>query len=411
MTNSYRRAISKRSVDAMQPGVKDALYWDTMLPGFGIRVYASGRKTYVVQCRGPNGSRRATIGRHGDITPNEARKKAAVAIDRIKQGEDPVPPPAPPEPTVADLSARFMEAHVKVNCKPSSAVHYRRVLDNHILPAMGSMKVRGVERTHVAQLHHSLRDRPVAANRTVDILSKMLSLAEAWEMRPAGSNPCRAVRRYREEARERFLTPAEVRRLGRALDAEEARGGASVHAAAAVRLLMLTGCRVNEVLCLKWDDVDATAKELRIRDGKNGPRSVPLTPTVAEVLDSIPRMGRNPWVIAGAKRNTRLTRIDKHWARIRARADLEDVRIHDCRHSYASRALALGQSLTMIGRLLGHTKVSTTARYAHLARETEKASAARVGGSIGAHFAAASATGGPVGPNGRAARESGGVRA
>ena len=149
---------------------------------------------------------------------------------------------------------------------------------------------------------------------------------------------------------------------------------------------MLTGCRVNEVLCLRWDDVDRTAKELRIRDGKTGPRSVPLTPTVIDVLDSIPRARGNPWVIAGTGRGARLTRIDKHWARIRARADLDNVRIHDCRHSYASRALALGESLTMIGRLLGHTKVSSTARYAHLARETERASAARVGGSIGAHL-------------------------
>ena len=386
MSRIHHRVISKRSVDALCPGDGDALYWDTALPGFGVRVYASGRKTYVVQCRGPNGSRRATIGRHGKITPVQARKKAAEVIDRIKRGEEPFPEPPPPEPTVADLAERFMEAHVKINCKPSSAMHYRRTLDNHILPALGSTAVRAVERTHVAQLHHSLRDRPVAANRTVDILSKMLSLAEAWEMRPAGSNPCRSVRRYREEARERFLTADEVRRLGRALAEEEARGGASVHAAAAVRLLMLTGCRVNEVLCLKWDDVDRTAKELRIRDGKTGPRSVPLTPTVIDVLDSIPRARGNPWVIAGTGRGARLTRIDKHWARIRARADLDNVRIHDCRHSYASRALALGESLTMIGRLLGHTKVSSTARYAHLARETERASAARVGSSIGAHL-------------------------
>ena len=388
MTRIHHRAISKRTVDALSPGDRDALYWDTTLPGFGVRVYASGRKTYVVQCRGPSGSRRVTIGRHGKVTPEQARKQAAVVIDRIKQGEDPVPAPPAPEPTVADLAKRFMDAYVKINCKPSSAVHYRRTLDNHILPALGTMAVGGVERTHVAQLHHSLRDRPVAANRTVDILSRMLTLAEAWEMRPAGSNPCRAVRRYREEARERFLTPDEVRRLGRALDEEEARGGASVHAAAAVRLLMLTGCRLNEVLCLKWDDVDRTAKELRIRDGKTGPRSVPLTPAVIGVLDAIPRARGNPWVIAGSKRGGRLTRIDKYWTRIRKQADLGDVRIHDCRHSYASRALALGESLTMIGRLLGHSKVSTTARYAHLARETERASAARVGGSIGAHLAA-----------------------
>ncbi len=392
MTVLTQKPISKRTVDAIVPDGTDALHWDATLPGFGVRVYASGRKTYVVQCRGPGGSKRVTVGRHGKITPDEARKKAAVIIDRIKQGLDPVPAPPRPEPTVADLAARFLDAHVDVNCKPSSAVHYRRVLENHILPALGAITVAAVERSHVARLHHSLRDTPVAANRTVDILSKMLSLAEAWELRAQGSNPCRGVRRYREETRERFLAPEELRRLGRALTEVEAGGGAAVHAVAAIRLLLLTGCRLNEVLSLRWDDVDRTARELRIRDGKTGPRSVPLTPTVLEVLDGVPRLPGNPWVIAGRRPGARLPRIDKHWARIRKRAGLGDVRIHDCRHSYASRALALGESLTMIGRLLGHTKVSTTARYAHLARETEKASAARVGDSIGAHLVAQGAS-------------------
>ena len=384
MPHPHRPTISKRSVDGLPADGKDALYWDRDLSGYGVRVYASGRKTYVVQCRGPHGSQRVTIGQHGEITPDEARKKAAMAIDLIKRGENPVPAPPRPEPTIADLTTRFMDAHVKVNCKPSSAVHYRRTIDNHILPALGSMAVGSLERGHVTALHYGLRAKPVTANRTIDILSKMLSLAEAWQMRPAGSNPCRSVHRYKEEKRERFLTPDEVRRLGRVLN--EAEGGASVYAVAAIRLLMLTGCRLSEVLSLRWDDVDRTARELRIRDSKTGPRSVPLTPTVADVLAAIPRVPDNPWVIAGTRPGARLQRIDKHWARLRARAGLEDVRIHDCRHSYASRALALGESLTMIGRLLGHTKVSTTARYAHLSRETEKVSAARVGGSIGLHL-------------------------
>ena len=295
---------------------------------------------------------------------------------------------------MADLAQRFMDAHVTVNCKPSSAVLYRRVLDNHILPALGTVPVGEVDRAQVTALHHKLRSKPVAANRTIDILSKMFTLAEAWELRPAGSNPCRSVRRYREEKRERFLSPDEVRRLGRVLTQTEAQGGASVYAVAAVRLLMLTGCRLNEVLSLRWDDVDRTAKEVRIRDGKTGPRSVPLTSTVMDVLAAIPRVPDNPWVIAGTKPGTCLARIDKHWERLRNQAGLEDVRIHDLRHSYASRALALGESLTMIGRLLGHTKVSTTARYAHLARETEKTSAAKVGGSIGAHLVPADEAGG-----------------
>ena len=128
MPGHHHRTISKRTVDALRAGARDTLYWDRDLPGFGIRVYASGRKTYVVQCRGPNGSRRVTIEEHGKITPDQARKRAAVIIDRIKRGEDPVPPPPRPEPTMAELAERFMEAHVTVNCKSSTAENYRQVL-------------------------------------------------------------------------------------------------------------------------------------------------------------------------------------------------------------------------------------------------------------------------------------------
>ena len=178
MPGRHNRTISKRTVDALRAGGRDVLYWDRDLPGFGVRVYASGRKTYVVQCRGPNGSQRVTIGQHGEVTPDEARRRAALAIDRIKRGEPPVPALPQPEPTVADLAQRFMDGHVIVNCKPSSAVHYRRVLDNHILPALGTVPISQVERPHVTALHHGLRSKPIAANRTIDILSKMFNLPD-----------------------------------------------------------------------------------------------------------------------------------------------------------------------------------------------------------------------------------------
>ena len=150
-----------------------------------------------------------------------------------------------------------------------------------------------------------------------------------------------------------------------------------------MRLLLLTGCRKNEILTLRWDDVDRTVGELRLRESKTGVRQVPLTPAVQAVLDGIVRIEGNPWVITGKKTGTHLSNVDEAWRRVRIRAGLEGVRIHDWRHSYASRALALGEGLSMIGKLLGHRKVRTTARYAHLARDTERASAAKVGSSIG----------------------------
>ena len=150
--------------------------------------------------------------------------------------------------------------------------------------------------------------------------------------------------------------------------------------------MTLTGCRRSDILNLQWDDVDRTAGDLRFRDAKAGPRMAPLTAPVLRVLDAIPRQADNPWVITGQRPGKRLSGLHHYWEPIRARAGLPDVRIHDLRHSYASRALALGESLYAIGKLLGHSRVSTTARYAHLMREAEKAAASRVGESIGAHI-------------------------
>ena len=383
MPKRQETAITKRTVDALSVEGRDAVFWDRDLPGFGIRVYASGLKKYVVQSRGPGGSRRATLGRHGDTSPEQARRRAAEAIDRIKRGEDPLPPAPEPEPTMAVIAERYMRDYVPAHCKASSAEVYRRALDIHILPALGEMPVGAVGSEHVSELHYAMRGEPYAANAALKIVGKMLSLAVEWGLREAGPNPCRAVRKYRTRPRERFLTDAEYCRLGRALNVLEARGKVSRHAAAAIRLLVLTGCRRNEVLELRWDDMDRTAGELRLRDGKTGARMVPLTPAVSGVLEGIPRVADNPWVIVGQKPGARLVNVGDPWLLVRAEAGLDGVRIHDLRHSWASRALALGESLSMIGKLLGHTRIETTARYAHLERDTEKVSAAKVGGSIG----------------------------
>ena len=235
--------------------------------GFGVRVYPSRRKICVVQSRGPGGPKRVMLGRHGELAADHARKRAAGVIDRIKQGKDPVPAPAI---TLADLAERYMHAHVAVNCNAHTAGIYRGSLDNHILPALGAMALQEVGREQIAALHYELRNTPRAANRVLMILSKMFVLAEAWGLVAAGGNPCRHVVRYKRRKRERFLTEEEYRRLGRELAALEAEGRVPAPAAAALRLLMLTGCRLNEILTLRWDDVDHTAGELRLRDGKTG---------------------------------------------------------------------------------------------------------------------------------------------
>ncbi len=385
MPKRSERKLTKRVVDALSVETNDAVFWDRELAGFGVRVYATGRKVYVVQSRGPWGPKRVTLGKHGELSCDEARKQAALVIDRIKRGEEPEPKPPEAELTVAGLAERFMSDHVGTHCKPDTARTYRSLLENHIEPALGGTALEEVGRAEVAALHHGLRATPAVANAALGLLSKMFKMAEAWDLLPPGENPCRAVRRFRTRKRERFLTQEEFRRLGRALRDLEAEERTWTPAVAAIRLLALTGCRRSEILDLRWDDVDRTAGELRLRDAKAGPRMVPLTAPVKRVLEEVPRSPDNSWVIPSRYGKNRLGNLSYYWGAVRERAGLDDVRIHDLRHSYASRALALGESLSAIGRLLGHRHVVSTARYAHLMRDAEKAAAARVGESIGVH--------------------------
>ena len=376
--------LNKRVVDALAVERGDRVFYDRDLTGFGARVHASGRKVYVVHARAPGGAlKRTSIGRTVDTTVEDARRLAAEVIDRLKKGEEAFPEPPAPEPTVADLAERYVEAHLKVNCRPGTVETFGRIVRLYILPEFGHMALSAVERSHVAALHDRMRDKPYQANQVRDVLAKMFKLAAAWGMTPPRRNPALSIRRYKEHRRERFLSPDEYRQLNRVLDEAAADGSVFPSAVPAIRLLLMTGCRKNEIVTLRWDDVDRTAGELRLRDSKTGARRVPLTPAVEWLLERIPRIEGNPWIITGQNPGDHLKNLDAIWLRLRKRAGLDDVRIHDCRHSYASRALALGEGIPVISELLGHRKFSTTARYAHLARDGERASAAKVGDSIG----------------------------
>ncbi len=385
MTKLTRGRISDDTVERLSVR-RDTVFWDRDLPGFGVRVYPSGRKTYIVQMRTHGRSKRATIGPAGAITAAEARRSAALAL--TSAGGADRDPPRPAALTVAQLAARYMAEHVAVHCKPRTATFYRQILDTHIVPALGARPIAQIGRDEVAALHYRLHKTPSMANRVVEALSRMFNQAAAWGCAPSGGNPCRFVMKNRERRRERFLTEHEFFRIGRALNAAEAVGQMSPPAAAAIRLLMLTGCRRNEILTLRWADVSFERSELRLRDSKTGPRTVPLSPPALEVLESLPVAPDNPWVITGRMPGTHLRNLNTAWNRVRTRANLPDMRLHDLRHSWASHALALGVSLPAIGRLLGHSRVETTARYAHLARDNMKAAAARIAASIGADILA-----------------------
>ena len=376
--------IRQRIVNRLFVDDRDTVFWDRDLPGFGVRVYPSGTKVYVVQARGQGRSRRITLGRHGALSADEARRQAARLIARIKAWDEPAAVAPARAATVAEVAGRYLREHVVVHCKPRTRVLYEAVVRRHLVPAFGDTAVSAVRREHVASLHFRLRDTPYAANRAVDLLARILDVAVEWGLRPPGDgNPARSVEKYNARRLERFLSEEEFRRLGRVLDAASAgAGGASPAAIAAIRLLVLTGCRRSEILGLRWDHVDLEAGELRLPDTKTGARLVPLSPAAADAIASLPQVAGNPWVIPGRNPGAPLKNLQYPWEILRARADLEDVRIHDLRHSFASRALALGESLPVIGELLGHRRVRTTARYAHLAREAVKSSASRVAESI-----------------------------
>ena len=326
------------------------------------------------------------MGRHGVLGAEQARQRAALIIARVKAGEEPVPEPMKPAcgPTVGELARRYLEEHVEIRCKPRTVQSVRTVVNRHIVPALGKVSLIAVDRSQVVELHQRLCDRPAVANAAVRTLSLMYRLAEGWGLVPEGCNPCRSVVKYPIRKRERFLTDKEFTRLGTVLDEAEAEGEISASAVATIRLLMLTGCRKREILCLRWEDVALDGNELRLSEGKTGARVVPLSPSAVKLLAGLPRIEGNPWVIPGRKPGAHMSNVDQAWQAVRAKAGLEDVRIHDLRHSYASRALALGESLPMIGKLLGHSQVETTARYAHLARDSVQEAAERIAGSIAA---------------------------
>ena len=259
---------------------------------------------------------------------------------------------------MADLAARYMEQHVAVHCRESTAEGIRGLLDKYILPEFGKLPLLAVERERVAAFHVRLSGVPYAANRAVALISRMYTMAADWEMVPDGTNPCRSVRKYPVRGRERFLTDTEFRRLGEVLGEAPTEGGVSVHAVAAIRLLMLTGCRKSEILSLQWTDIDLEAGELRLRESKTGPRAVPLSPPAAKVLADLPRVPGNP---LGHPRPEAGYAHDQPGRPVADRAGARwDRERPDSRlpaFSFASRALALGESLPVIAKLLGHSQI------------------------------------------------------
>ncbi len=442
-----RKKITKRSVESITPSARAEFLWDTALPGFGVKVTPRGARIYVLQYRHGGRARRYTIGRHSvDVTAEEARGEAERLRGLVRTGHDPAGERAAMRaiPTLAELAESYMAEHVPKKKKASSAAEDRRNLDNHILPAFGKRKINDITRADVSRWHGAMRGKPIAANRCLALMSKMFNLADEWGLCTDGANPTRRIEKYPERKHERFLSEAELACLGTALgEAERAakrtdgkprrrHRAASEHpsAIAALRLLIFTGCRRGEILSLKWEHVDFERGCLMLPDSKTGAKLVPLGAPALELLSKLPRVDGNPYVLPGAVRGEHYVGLTKAWQRIRERATviawardddervsglierltvelgreptinearavatrdevelpagLADVRLHDLRHSFASAGAGLGESLVVIGALLGHRTPATTARYAHLSSDPARAAADRISGRIAA---------------------------
>ncbi len=371
--------LTKRHIDALPPREREYFVWDDQLKGFGIRVYPNGGKRYVAQAFRRGKTVRVQIGRYEALPFEKAKARARQAIADMDDGKNPNKEKQTERlaPTVAQLAERFLEEYVPIHCKPRTQVEYRHAVNRYILPALGSIKLAALARDDVAALHHEMRDTPYQANRTLGVISKMMNQAEAWGLRPDRSNPCYHVRKYKERKRERFLSPDELARLGRALDEEEADAPSAV---TAFRLLLYTGARLSEIQTLKWEYV--RGNRIHLPDSKTGAKTIPLNGPALEVLAGARRVEGNPYVIVGAGEGMHLTDLQKPWRRVRNTAGLDDVRIHDLRHTFASEAVMGGESLPMVGKILGHTQTQTTARYAHLADDPLQGASERIATSL-----------------------------
>ncbi len=379
--------INKRTVDALKPAARDHYLWDAALKGFGVKITPAGRKVYLVQYRlgGRRGrTRRVTIGVHGKVTAEEARSRARRLLGDIAAGRDPASDRDQIKfgLFVSEALQRFLREHVDCKRKDRTIKEYRGIARRTILPHLGKRLLSDVQASDITRLHQEMADTPYAANRALALLSKFFNWCEQYGLRPEFSNPCRHIEKYPERSRERYLSPLELERLERVLEAELKEARSSPWAIAAIRLLIHTGARLSEILTLKWDHVDKEAAVFRLPDSKVGARVIHLSEQALNILGEVPRTARNPYVICGQRHGQHLVNLEKPWRRIRKRADLDDVRLHDLRHSFASFAVASGLSLPMIGALLGHTQPQTTARYAHLASDPLKQALERVATTI-----------------------------
>jgi integrase len=362
------KRIAKRVVDEFTPSQKDRFLWDSELKGFGVKCTPAGRKTYIYQYRARGSTKRVTIGVHGPLAPQQARDRAQRLAAEVALGRDPAGERASRReiPTFRQFAGQYLQDHAIPKKKPKSVREDEALLRNHLLPRFGGHMLDMIKSSDVSGLHMKLRPTPYLANRALALLRHMFTMAIRWQI--VADNPASQVTPYREKRRERFLSGDEITRLSQTLRALR-EDGESPFVVAAIEFLLLTGCRVGEALSLRWEDVDVPRRQIRLPDSKTGRRTVFISPPMERILTELPVLSDNPFVFCGSRSGRPIVNLRKPWMRVCDAADLEGVRLHDLRHTFASVAAMSGHGLPVVGALLGHSNANTTARYAHFADE------------------------------------------
>jgi integrase len=406
--------LTKRTIDALQ--IRDTVYiaYDNSLAGFGCRVTPKGARSWIVEYRPHGGGRRIakkriTLGSVSILTPNQARQAANDVLAKVRLGHD-VPHDRSSRrsvPTLSNLAERFMQEEVRPKRKPRTSDLYDMYFRVHILPELGLRRAREITIADIAKLHRKIGAKtPVTANRVVALISAVFSWAVRLGELSEDVNPTRGITRYREHGRERFLSSGELGRLGDALREAETVGvpwtvdekratakhvpkknrrtKVSPFATAAIRLLLLTGCRLREILNLRWDEFDRERGMLFLPDSKTGRKPVILSGAALDVLEHLPRAG--DFVITGQRADRARHDLKRPWEAIRHRAGLRPIRLHDLRHSFAATGAASNLGLLVIGKLLGHKRAETTSRYAHIATDPLKIAANAIASQLAANM-------------------------
>ena len=403
--------LTKRAMDALEPQTRPFIVYDTDLTGFGVRVMPSGFKSWIVEYRPGDGGRRIakkrmTLGATTMVTAEQARRKARELLAGARLGSDPSAERQKNRttPTFREFVERYISEEAELKLKPRTVENYRIYLRKHADPHLGAMLLNAITRSEIARLHRKLgRKKPAVANRVVDAISSLYRYAENAGEVKIGANPTRGIKHFKEKTRERFLSTDELKRLGATLHLAETKGLPWDHAqikahskhlakeenqrimfspyvTAAIRLLLFTGCRMREILHLKWSEIDFERGMLFLPETKTGKRAVVLNAPALEILRNLERLSE--YVIMGEKEGQPRADLNRPWRRIRKHAGVDDVRIHDLRHSFASVGASSGMGLPIVGKLLGHTQAQTTSRYAHLDNDPLRRASEQIAGTI-----------------------------